>query len=190
MRDTKGNIHLLLKVTIENMIDGQWRAARALIGWSQADLATKIGASVLTIKRLESDAGSVSDDMKRRAKEALEAAGIEFTNGGQPGVRLKANQDGYASRRGNLPSSASGQEAQMIITGQQAKAARLLLGWTKERLAGETGISATTVAIFESGKRPVAPPSVSKIRRALEAAGVIFVEENGEGPCVRLRKGK
>ncbi|WP_370736394.1 hypothetical protein [Beijerinckia mobilis] len=32
--------------------------------------------------------------------------------------------------------------------------------------------------------------NVAAIRQALESAGVIFVEENGEGPGVRLRKGK
>jgi hypothetical protein len=31
---------------------------------------------------------------------------------------------------------------------------------------------------------------VNKIRAAIEAAGVIFVEENGEGPGVRLRKAR
>ena len=70
------------------MIEAQWRAARALVGWSQGDLAQKIGASVLTIKRLEADVQSVSDEMKARAREALELAGVEFTNGREPGVRM------------------------------------------------------------------------------------------------------
>jgi ribosome-binding protein aMBF1 (putative translation factor) len=74
------------------MIDGQWRAARALIGWSQSDLAQKIGSSVLTIKRMETAGQKVSDEMRDRAKSALEDAGVEFTNGGQPGVRIKAKQ--------------------------------------------------------------------------------------------------
>jgi transcriptional regulator with XRE-family HTH domain len=71
------------------MIEGQWRAARALIGWSQGDLARQLGVSVLTIKRLEAGGRNVSDDMRKRAREALENAGIEFTNGDSPGVRLK-----------------------------------------------------------------------------------------------------
>jgi transcriptional regulator with XRE-family HTH domain len=73
------------------MINGQWRAARALIGWSQSDLAGKLGASVLTIKRLESGGKGVSDDMLKRAQEALEAAGVIFTpeNGDGPGVKLR-----------------------------------------------------------------------------------------------------
>lgn len=74
----------------KKMIDGQWRAARALIGWSQRDLADKLGASVLSVKRLENGADGVSDDMRGRAKAALEAAGVEFIDGGRPGVRMKA----------------------------------------------------------------------------------------------------
>jgi hypothetical protein len=41
-----------------------------------------------------------------------------------------------------------------------------------------------------SGQPPAAQEAVAAIRVALEAAGVIFVEENGEGPGVRLRKPK
>ena len=71
------------------MIEGQWRAARALIGWSQEELAGKIGVARLTIKRLESGSQFVSDEIRERAKAALEAAGVEFTDGKRPGVRLK-----------------------------------------------------------------------------------------------------
>lgn len=76
------------------MIEGQWRAARALVGWSQGDLAAKIGASVLTIKRMETGTASVSDDIRARAKDALEAAGVIFVeeNGEGPGVRLRKAQ--------------------------------------------------------------------------------------------------
>jgi len=76
------------------MIEGQWRAARALIGWSQTELAETIGVSVLTIKRLESGGRIVSEEMRTRAKAALEAAGVEFTNGDAPGVRLRRDPKG------------------------------------------------------------------------------------------------
>jgi DNA-binding XRE family transcriptional regulator len=72
-----------------NIIEGQWRAARALIGWSQGDLANRVGVSVITIKRLEGSEGSVSAEIRDRAKAALAAAGIEFMNGARPGVRMK-----------------------------------------------------------------------------------------------------
>jgi len=73
------------------VIDGQWRAARALIGWSQTALAERIGVSLLTIKRMEGGVAGVSADIRRRAREALEAAGIEFLDHKRrPGVRLRA----------------------------------------------------------------------------------------------------
>jgi DNA-binding XRE family transcriptional regulator len=87
---TNGNISDVKKGTRGKMIDGQWRAARALIGWSQTALAERIGVSVLTIKRMEGSAGNVSEDVQRRAREALETGGIEFLNRGRPGVRLRA----------------------------------------------------------------------------------------------------
>ena len=79
--------HMLLKVT---MLKGQWQAARALVGWSQSDLAEKVGVVSLTIKRLGGQA--VSDDVRAHARSALEAAGVEFTNGDQPGVRMRKGQ--------------------------------------------------------------------------------------------------
>ena len=70
---------------------GQMRAARALIGLSQTELADRAGVSVPTIKRCESESQSVptvSVETKNRIRAVLEAEGVEFTNGDQPGVRL------------------------------------------------------------------------------------------------------
>jgi transcriptional regulator with XRE-family HTH domain len=67
----------------------QCRAARGLIGWSQQQLATASKVAKPTIANFE--AGK-STPYERTAKDlvvALEAAGVEFTNGGQPGVRLR-----------------------------------------------------------------------------------------------------
>lgn len=72
---------------------GQIRAARALLGISQSDLASAANVSVPTIKRAESDAPTalvVAAETRGRIKTALEAAGIEFTNGATPGLRLRA----------------------------------------------------------------------------------------------------
>ena len=74
------------------MISGaQIRAARALISWSQEALAVAADVSVLSIKRLETGAAAVSDDLRAQVTTALEAAGVVFVarNGGGPGVRLK-----------------------------------------------------------------------------------------------------
>jgi predicted transcriptional regulator len=67
----------------------QIKAARALLGWSQEDLAAQSSVSVPTIKRLEAPGKfRVSDEAKAKIVSALQAAGIEFTNGKKPGVRL------------------------------------------------------------------------------------------------------
>jgi transcriptional regulator with XRE-family HTH domain len=70
------------------MLKGQWQAARALIGWSQADLAERVGVTSMTIKRLENHPESVSEDAQAKARAVLEAAGVEFIGGARPGVRL------------------------------------------------------------------------------------------------------
>ena len=71
----------------------QVKAARALLGWSQTDLAEKSGVSAPTIKRLEAMGGPVGGrtGTAEAMRSALEAAGIEFIaeNGGGAGVRLK-----------------------------------------------------------------------------------------------------
>ena len=66
------------------------RAARALLRWEQRHLAKASGVSLPTIKRLESQRGALRAHgvTATAIRRALEAAGIEFINGGQPGVRL------------------------------------------------------------------------------------------------------
>ena len=67
----------------------QFRAARGLLGWSQTQLAKAAGLSPVTVKRFETAAGArVSDDAVAAMRQAIEAAGVEFTNGARPGVRL------------------------------------------------------------------------------------------------------
>jgi len=75
------------------------------------------------------------------------------------------------------------------LTPGQVKAARQLLGWSQEDLAGHVGVGAATIWSFESGKAHYSTLDINLVREVLESAGVIFVEENGEGPGVRLRKG-
>jgi transcriptional regulator with XRE-family HTH domain len=69
----------------------------------------------------------------------------------------------------------------------QCKMARTALGLGVRDLATAAGVSADTVARFERGDA-LKDRTVAALQAALEAAGVIFIEENGEGPGVRLRK--
>lgn len=76
----------------------------------------------------------------------------------------------------------------MSVTPAQIRAARGLLSWSQTELSEKAGVARATIADFESGKRVPISNNVLAIRSALEAAGVIFVPENGEGAGVRLRK--
>ncbi len=69
------------------------RAARALIRWEQRDLAEASAVSLATIKRLEATRGVLGAHRSTlmALRRALEAVGIEFTNGNAPGVRLRAD---------------------------------------------------------------------------------------------------
>jgi hypothetical protein len=55
-------------------------------------------------------------------------------------------------------------------------------------LAAASKVAIKTIADFERGSRQPYDRTLADIRRALESAGVVFVEENGHGPGVRLRK--
>jgi len=75
---------------------------------------------------------------------------------------------------------------------RQIKAARALLAWSQGDLAEASGVSEPTIARLESAEGELGgrADTVQKILAALEKAGCIFLEENGEGPGVRLRKTK
>ncbi len=66
---------------------GQLRAARGLLGWSQTDLAEAAKVGRATIADFESGKREPYPRTIGELRAALEAAGIVFTNGGEPGVR-------------------------------------------------------------------------------------------------------
>lgn len=76
-----------------------------------------------------------------------------------------------------------------MITTEQLRAARGLLGWSQSELAERAGLSLPTVKRIEGAFGPnVSDAARTKLQRAIEAAGVEFIDENGGGPGVRLRK--
>ncbi|RJG45588.1 XRE family transcriptional regulator [Mesorhizobium sp. DCY119] len=66
--------------------------------------------------------------------------------------------------------------------------ARAALNWSLANLAKAAGVHRNTISNYETEKFGGSEEALIAIRRALETAGVIFVDENGEGPGVRLRK--
>ncbi len=69
----------------------------------------------------------------------------------------------------------------------QCKMARAALGLGVRDVAALAGVSPDTVARLERGDA-LKELTIATIQAALEAAGVIFVPENDDGPGVRLRK--
>ncbi|MEE8227696.1 MAG: XRE family transcriptional regulator [Kiloniellales bacterium] len=65
-----------------------------------------------------------------------------------------------------------------------------MLGWSRERLAAAADVAIRTLVDFERGARHPYERALVDIRRTLEAAGIIFIEENGGGPGVRLAQGE
>jgi ribosome-binding protein aMBF1 (putative translation factor) len=71
---------------------------------------------------------------------------------------------------------------------KQIRAARALLGWSRDRLASMAELMLTDVIHLERGTMRGRDEAFDAVLRALEAAGVEFIPENGGGPGVRLKK--
>ena len=75
-----------------------------------------------------------------------------------------------------------------MITPSQCRAARGLLDWTQQELADAAHIGVATIRLFEGEGAEPRHATLAVLRRALELAGIEFIEENGGGPGLRLRK--
>ena len=71
----------------------QVRAARALLGWSREQLSAACATPIRTLDRLEKGEGAPQRRTLAAVAAALEAAGVVFTNGDEPGVKLRKLQD-------------------------------------------------------------------------------------------------
>ena len=79
-----------------------------------------------------------------------------------------------------------------MLTPTQLRAARALVGWTRADLAERSGVAVPTITGFEIQGADSKISTLHKLRRALEAAGVEFIDDGdasqpGGGPGVRLR---
>jgi len=77
-----------------------------------------------------------------------------------------------------------------LIHSPEVRAARSLIRWTADELAAASVLSVATIRRAELKESETALTAANDlaIRRALETAGVEFIDENGGGPGVRLRK--
>src|SRR6476660_6522218 len=74
------------------------------------------------------------------------------------------------------------------MTPAQSRAARGLLDWSQMKLATAAKVGESTLRNFEAGRSIPMANNLDALCRALESAGVVFVEENGHGPGVSVRK--
>ena len=168
------------------MTPADFRQARRLLGWTIAEVATASNTYYHVVYNYEKS-GRTTQPLSPAARTvqlamiqaAFELAGIEFTIGDGPTVKLRPKA--FAVRG---------------LTPAQCEAARGLLGWSRERLGAFSETTASMLEKFERGGRMPQPsrgnPQIDRIaaiRTALEAAGVEFIQENGGGVGVRLRKG-
>ena len=72
----------------------QIRNARKLLGWSRDRLAPKAGISTTYLRKFENGDGDLLAQEVDSLRVALESAGVEFTNGDVPGVRLRKQTAG------------------------------------------------------------------------------------------------
>jgi transcriptional regulator with XRE-family HTH domain len=75
-----------------------------------------------------------------------------------------------------------------LMNPAQCRAARALLDLTQPDLVRLSGLSLSTVINFERERNPVLPATIRSLQSALEAAGVVFIPENGGGAGVRLTR--
>ena len=82
----------------------------------------------------------------------------------------------------------------MEITAKHLKSARILLDWSQKDLAKHSGVSVPTIQRMEStseGRVRGNYESVSKVQKALENAGIDFVDEpRGHGVLLKPHKGE
>jgi transcriptional regulator with XRE-family HTH domain len=145
------------------------RAARALLDWTQADLAASAGVGRDTVRHFESGARVPLPANLSKIRAALADAGIRLVEESGEVVGLRTSRRGWAA---------------------QCRAARSLLGWTHLDVAKAAGVSDMTVVRFESDLLNFRRATLRVIRMALEGAGVVFLNDDGAGPGVRLKNTK
>ena len=62
---------------------------------------------------------------------------------------------------------------------EQSRAARGWLGWGQQELADAASVGLSTVRDFERGRRVPIAATLAAMKAALEAKGIVFVDDGG-----------
>ena len=76
----------------------------------------------------------------------------------------------------------------MAVTSAQVRMARAALNWTVRDLAKAASLHRNTITNIETRRYAGDSATLETIAAVLKRAGVEFIDENGGGPGVRLRK--
>jgi hypothetical protein len=78
----------------------------------------------------------------------------------------------------------------LVLSSELIRAARALLRWDQRNLANASSVSLPTIKRLEAKPGAMAAhfSTAMALRKAIEAAGVEFIDENGGGAGVRLRR--
>jgi transcriptional regulator with XRE-family HTH domain len=171
------------------MTPAQCRAARALLDVTQPQLAVMSGLGLSTVVDFERQRRAVSTEAAEAMQNALERAGIAFRKGA---VEM-AFPAGLSAPDNPFSRIHTGQKlrGKSRLASAQIRAGRALVRWTVTDLARETALGVNTIRRAELSDAQTAALTAANelaIRRALETAGVVFIEENGGGAGVRLRE--
>jgi transcriptional regulator with XRE-family HTH domain len=169
------------------MTPAQCRAARALLDVTQPQLAVMSGLGLSTVVDFERQRRAVSTEAAVAMQNALERAGIAFRKGA---VEM-AFPAGLSAPDNLFSRIHTGQKprGKSRLASAQIRAGRALVRWTVTDLARETALGVNTIRRAENSdaQTGLTAANESAIRTALETAGVVFIEEDGGGPGVRLR---
>jgi hypothetical protein len=75
-----------------------------------------------------------------------------------------------------------------MLLPSQCRAARALLDWSQQTLADAAGVGVVTIRQLEAATHSPRRATLEVVKRCLETAGIEFIEKNGGGAGVRLRK--
>jgi transcriptional regulator with XRE-family HTH domain len=160
---------------IARITPAQCRAARALLGITQSELAEAARLGLSTVVDFERGRRQVSGHAIKALKDALKRAGVAFSGAGVAFSSVSSST--YDNSTMTTP-----------MTNAQIRMARAALNWTVRDLAEATGLHRNTITNIEIGRYAGDQKSLGRIATVLRKAGVDFIDENGGGPGVRLRK--
>jgi transcriptional regulator with XRE-family HTH domain len=161
---------------IANITPAQCRAARALVGITQSELAEAAGLGLSTVVDFEKERRQVSHHAIKAVQDALRRAGVAF------------NAAGVALSSVSSSSTYDNSTKTVPMTNAQIRMARAALNWTVRDLAEATGLHRNTITNIEIGRYAGDQKSLGRIATVLRKAGVDFIDENGGGPGVRFRE--